>query len=174
MNKKRIIVIFGILYYVGGLGAGIICLRQSQVEKSEPKSTQIVQQQENITQATENVESESNAVEESEMVETTQEQPEENLKPEETTEQKQPEENGTEQEEQKKYLAVVINVGKKRLRIRNQPSVEGEIIGTMVLNQKAKVIEVGEEWHLIEVNDIEGYVSSRHIELVEIPNDGTS
>ena len=174
MDKKKIIVVFGILYYMGGLGAGLVCLVQSQIAQKELTPIEIVQQNDTM-ETTMDAENDSITTQEIQKVETEKEVNNEEVEKDKTEQENTMQDaNIIEQEVPKNYLAVVIDVGEKRLNVRKQPSMEGEIIGAMVLGQEAKVIEVGDEWHLIEVNDMEGYVSSMYIELVELPNEGTS
>lgn len=184
MDKKNIIVVVGILYCMGGIGAGIRTMNQMQDTNEKVVSMERMESQEVQIDQSEQMQAESEKEEveietemeieteiETEIVEQEEKEEEVIVKKEEDSKV----ETDSEQEAlTKDYIAVVTKVGKRRLNIRKQPSMSARVVGSMVLNDEAKVIEVGEEWHLIEFNDIRGYIFARYAELVEIPNNGTS
>lgn len=55
-----------------------------------------------------------------------------------------------------------------RLFIRNGPSLEHQIISFMLPGTTGVVVSVGEEWVLLEYEEVEGYVFKGYLELTEV------
>lgn len=160
MNRKKTLAVLGLLYGICGIGAGIVCFGQTEEEPEEAVFVAGTLQGE--------VEQEETESEVSELVEPELEEPEPEIVIETTIEVEAVIE--TEPEpvaEQQQYMVTVIDVD-RRLRIRDEASLQGNVIGYMKNGNTAEVIEVGEEWHLIRFEDVEGYVSADYLELIPI------
>lgn len=170
MNRKKTLAVLGLLYGICGIGAGIVCFGQTEEEPEEAVFVAgtlqgEVEQEETESEVSELVEPEP---EEIELEESELEEPEPEIVIETTIEVEAVIE--TEPEpvaEQQQYMVTVIDVD-RRLRIRDAASMQGKIIGYMRNGDAAEVIEVGEEWHLIRFEDVEGYVSADYLELIPI------
>ena len=133
MDRKRALLILGVLYSVCGVGIGAV----SYDQKEELSAKEEVVVREEITEVEEETSEEQTVIEN---VET----------------------------DEKKYIATAINVGKSRLRIRESGSLQGRLISFMRNGNVAEVIELGEEWHLIRFQSVEGYVSAKYLEVTEV------
>lgn len=74
-------------------------------------------------------------------------------------------ENETEEEEEdgEKYAVIIAETG---LNLRDEPSLDGEVIDILPLGTTADVIEVEDEWVLVEAPDgTEGYVNAEFITI---------
>lgn len=165
MNRKKTLAVLGLLYGICGIGAGIVCFGQTEEEPEEAVFVAGTLQGE-VEQ--EEAESEVSELEEPEPEEIELEEPEPEIVIETTIEVEAVIE--TEPEpvaEQQQYMVTVIDVD-RRLRIRDAASMQGKIIGYMRNGDTAEVIEVGEKWHLIRFEDVEGYVSANYLELIPI------
>lgn len=169
MKRKKALLILGMLYGVCGVGMGAVCYGQ----KEEPLVMEEVAVREEMSQTEE--------VQETVVVETQPsiQQQEEMADVEETiteVETEEIEEETSEEQtvmeivetEEKKYIATAINVGNSRLRIRDSASLQGKIISSMRNGNVVEVIELGEEWHLIRFQSVEGYVSAKYLEVTEV------
>ena len=166
MKRKKALLILGMLYGVCGVGMGAVCYGQ----KEEPLVMEEVAVREEMSQTEE--------VQETVVVETQPsiQQQEEITDVEETITEVETEEETSEEQtvmeivetEEKKYIATAINVGNSRLRIRDSASLQGKIISSMRNGNVVEVIELGEEWHLIRFQSVEGYVSAKYLEVTEV------
>ena len=166
MKRKKALLILGMLYGVCGVGMGAVCYGQ----KEEPLAMEEVAVREEM--------SETEDVQETVVVETQPsiQQQEEITDVEETITEVETEEETSEEQtvmeivetEEKKYIATAINVGNSRLRIRDSASLQGKIISSMRNGNVVEVIELGEEWHLIRFQSVEGYVSAKYLEVTEV------
>ena len=155
MDRKRALLILGVLYSVCGVGIGAV----SYDQKEELSAKEEVVVREEITEVEEKV------------IEVVMEESEEQTSEEQTSEEQSSEESTVmevEEVKEKKYIATAINVGKSRLRIRESGSLQGRIISFMRNGNVAEVIELGEEWHLIRFQSVEGYVSAKYLEVTEV------
>lgn len=168
MNRKKALIILGILYGVSGVGAGVVCHGQNE-EVFLVKDEIVVLEETAETEMVEEVESA--------VTEMNQEMQQTEEIIEETTEAEQvkTEESGNEEmtseiieAEEKKYMATAINVGKSRLMIRDAGSMQGNVISYMRNGDVVEVVELGEEWHLIRFRKVEGYVSAKYLEVTEV------
>lgn len=150
MNRKRALLILGVLYSVCGVGIGAV----SYDQKEELSAKEEVVVREEITEVEEKV------------IEVVMEESEEQTSEEQSSEESTIME--VEEEKERKYIATAINVGKSRLRIRESGSLQGRIISFMRNGNVAEVIELGEEWHLILFQGVEGYVSAKYLEVTEV------
>lgn len=150
MNRKRALLILGVLYSVCGVGIGAV----SYDQKEELSAKEEVVVREEITEVEEKV------------IEVVMEESEEQTSEEQSSEESTVME--VEEVKEKKYIATAINVGKSRLRIRESGSLQGRIISFMRNGNVAEVIELGEEWHLIRFQSVEGYVSAKYLEVTEV------
>lgn len=150
MDRKRALLILGVLYSVCGVGIGAV----SYDQKEELSAKEEVVVREEITEVEEKV------------IEVVMEESEEQTSEEQTSEESTVME--VEEVKEKKYIATAINVGKSRLRIRESGSLQGRIISFMRNGNVAEVIELGEEWHLIRFQSVEGYVSAKYLEVTEV------
>ena len=166
MKRKKALLILGMLYGVCGVGMGAVWYGQ----KEEPLAMEEVAVREEM--------SETEDVQETVVVETQPsiQQQEEITDVEETITEVETEEETSEEQtvmeivetEEKKYIATAINVGNSRLRIRDSASLQGKIISSMRNGNVVEVIELGEEWHLIRFQSVEGYVSAKYLEVTEV------
>ena len=155
MDRKRALLILGVLYSACGVGIGAV----SYGQKEELPAKEEVVVREEITEVEEKV------------IEVVMEESEEQTSEEQTSEEQSSEESTVmevEEVKEKKYIATAINVGKSRLRIRESGSLQGRIISFMRNGNVAEVIELGEEWHLIRFQSVEGYVSAKYLEVTEV------
>ena len=150
MDRKRALLILGVLYSVCGVGIGAV----SYDQKEELSAKEEVVVREEITEVEEKV------------IEVVMEESEEQTSEEQSSEESTIME--VEEEKERKYIATAINVGKSRLRIRESGSLQGRIISFMRNGNVAEVIELGEEWHLIRFQSVEGYVSAKYLEVTEV------
>ena len=150
MDRKRALLILGVLYSACGVGIGAV----SYGQKEELPAKEEVVVREEITEVEEKV------------IEVVMEESEEQTSEEQSSEESTIME--VEEEKEKKYIATAINVGKSRLRIRESASLQGKIISFMRNGNVAEVIELGEEWHLIRFQNVEGYVSAKYLEVTEV------
>lgn len=150
MDRKRALLILGVLYSVCGVGIGAV----SYDQKEELSAKEEVVVREEITEVEEKV------------IEVVMEESEEQTSEEQSSEESTVME--VEEVKEKKYIATAINVGKSRLRIRESGSLQGRIISFMRNGNVAEVIELGEEWHLIRFQSVEGYVSAKYLEVTEV------
>ena len=150
MDRKRALLILGVLYSVCGVGIGAV----SYDQKEELSAKEEVVVREEITEVEEKV------------IEVVMEESEEQTSEEQSSEESTVME--VEEVKEKKYIATAINVGKSRLRIRESGSLQGRIISFMRNGNVAEVIELGEEWHLILFQGVEGYVSAKYLEVTEV------
>lgn len=173
MNRKKTLLGLGLLYGICGIGAGAVCYGQSDYPTTEVAGV-TEEYEESSTWQTE--------IEQSEVIESTEETTEIPMETtieqtieqtEEPTEQPAVEESTVTEEPVKQYMATAVNVGTSRLMIRDAASMQGKVISFMKNGNTAEVIEVGEEWHLIRFNNIEGYVSAKYLELTEIQEEST-
>ena len=150
MDRKRALLILGVLYSACGVGIGAV----SYGQKEELPAKEEVVVREEITEVEEKV------------IEVVMEESEEQTSEEQSSEESTVME--VEEVKEKKYIATAINVGKSRLRIRESGSLQGRIISFMRNGNVAEVIELGEEWHLIRFQSVEGYVSAKYLEVTEV------
>ena len=150
MDRKRALLILGVLYSACGVGIGAV----SYGQKEELPAKEEVVVREEITEVEEKV------------IEVVMEESEEQTSEEQSSEESTVME--VEEVKEKKYIATAINVGKSRLRIRESGSLQGRIISFMRNGNVAEVIELGEEWHLILFQGVEGYVSAKYLEVTEV------
>ena len=150
MDRKRALLILGVLYSACGVGIGAV----SYGQKEELPAKEEVVVREEITEVEEKV------------IEVVMEESEEQTSEEQSSEESTIME--VEEEKERKYIATAINVGKSRLRIRESGSLQGRIISFMRNGNVAEVIELGEEWHLILFQGVEGYVSAKYLEVTEV------
>ena len=150
MDRKRALLILGVLYSVCGVGIGAV----SYDQKEELSAKEEVVVREEITEVEEKV------------IEVVMEESEEQTSEEQSSEESTVME--VEEVKEKKYIATAINVGKSRLRIRESGSLQGRIISFMRNGNVAEVIELGEAWHLIRFQSVEGYVSAKYLEVTEV------
>lgn len=169
MKRKKALLILGMLYSVCGVGIGAVCYRQ----KEEPLTREEVAVREEMPeteeiQETVMVETQPNIQLQEEMTDVEEKmiEVEKGEVEEETSEEQTVIENV--ETDEKKYIATAINVGKSRLRIRESASLQGKIISFMRNGNVAEVIELGEEWHLIRFQNVEGYVSAKYLEVTEV------
>lgn len=73
------------------------------------------------------------------------------------TEEGEPE-NAENTEEVSGDLVEIIN---SRCNVRKEPSREGKILGTFYIGDEGILLEEGEDWSIIRVDDLEGYVSNK-------------
>ena len=177
MDRKRIIICFIVLYAVGGMIAVFWGLEQEKnadntLQVSEVAEIQEEKPLESLVYETEHLNDIQNTEDlQGELNDSTEE---EVSVPETKEEVSVPETEEEQTDTQSEYWAVVKRVGDKRLNVRKQPSMSGEIIGSMVKDDVAQVIEIGEEWHLIRFRNLEGYVSAKYMELIEVSENDKS
>lgn len=66
-----------------------------------------------------------------------------------------------------KYNFTVESIA-RRLCVRKEPSLNGEILGFVYSNQSGEVIELGEEWVQIKYDNLEGYAFREYLIIEEL------
>ncbi|MBQ9549559.1 MAG: SH3 domain-containing protein [Lachnospiraceae bacterium] len=164
---KRILMIVALFYiFVTLLAVGILNLtrvtkkEQAVIEEAIDKQKENrvaamskLQDKEDQETVSSGVTGESEEASEEASTETAAEAPEEEEIPEDT---------GT------KYYAFTANNSAGRLNIRKEPSIRAKIIGRMHPGDRGYILDIGDEWSRVSVNDKNGYCANEYLSIREI------